>query len=325
MSSQQILNGKSESRSTPPANSHANPKIRTGLHSLPMEILVQISKECMKEEETSTNPGNITRKLPKLITSLKCGVNDPWRRRYMYTLEACSKNWIYSLHFGNRWKLQMDSGEGELVQNIVIKYVPEIWASLSPHHSPFRSVPTINGASELNASAKQLIYEKQERFYYWNPLPEVVNSSLENLPKVRSIQLEFKTFCVCFISKGLGMYSALERFLDDHKDFKLKSATIEPIDGRALGGIGKRVVIPQVTVMAGHDVCFDLTDKGTWVLKAFTKQTEAGVETVDLDRYENSEADTLRFNAMQACAYPDNDAKMFTGCKWTWVLEREEK
>ncbi|KAF7886234.1 hypothetical protein EAF00_010337 [Botryotinia globosa] len=325
MSSQQILNEQSESRSTPPANSQANPKIPTGLHSLPVEILVQISEECMEEGGTSTNSGNVTRKLPKLIRSLKCGVNDPWRGRYMCTLEACSKKWIYSLHFGNMWKLPMDSEEGELVQNIVIKYVPEIWACLSPPNSPFRSVQTINDVSELSASAKQLIFEKQKRVYYWNPLPEVVNPSLENLPKVRSIQLEFKTFCVCFISKGLGMYSALERFLGDHKDFKLKSAIIEPIDGRALGRVQRRVVIPQVTVMAGNDVYFALTDKGTWVLKAFTKQTQVGMETVDLDRYVNSEVDSLRFNAMQAYAYPDNDAKMFTGCKWTWVLEREEK
>ncbi|TGO41971.1 hypothetical protein BHYA_0014g00550 [Botrytis hyacinthi] len=327
MSSQQIPNEQPEIPSTPPANSQANPKIHTGLHSLPVEILVQISEECMKNEESSTNPSNITRKLPNFITSLKCGVEGPWRKRYMYTLEVCSRNWVYSLHFGNKWKLHMDSDEGEVVQNIVIKYLPEIWASESPHNSPFRPIQTINGASEVNVSAEQLTVVKYQRLYYWNPMPEVVNSSLENLPKVRLIQLEFKSFCICFVSKGLCMYRTLQTFLGDHKDFKLKSATIEPMSGIALEQVAQRAVIPQVTVIAGHDVFFDFTDKGIWVLKAFAKQTDAKVKTVyvDLERYVDSQVDMLRSDAMQAYVHPDTAAKMFSGCKWTWVLEREEK
>lgn len=281
----------------------------------------------MKAEESSTNPGNMTRKLPSFIRSLKCGVNHPWRKRYIETLNACSRNWVYSLHFGNKWKLQMDSDEGELVQNIVIKYLPEIWASLYAHHSPFRPMQTINGAPEANSSAEQLTIEEHQRYYYWNPMPEVVNSSLGNLPKVHSIQLEFKSFGVCFVSNGLGMYNTLQRFLDDHKDFKLKSAKIEPSSGTELERVGQRVVIPQLTAMTGHDVCFDFTDKGTWVLKAFTKQTDAQVEIVDLDlaRYAYLEEDTVLFNGVQAYAHSENDAKMFNGCKWTWVLERQEK
>ncbi|THV47470.1 hypothetical protein BGAL_0308g00070 [Botrytis galanthina] len=329
MSSQQIPNEQSENPSIPPANSQAKPKTRTGLRSLPLEILVQISEECMKAEESSTNPGNMTRKLPSFIRSLKCGVNDSWRRRYIEILNACSRNWVYSLHFGNKWKLQMDSNEGELVQNIVIKYLPEIWASLYPHHSPFRPIQTVNGDPEANSLAGQLSIEKHQHYYYWNPTPEVMNSSLENLPKVRSIQLEFKSFGVCFVPNGLGMYNTLQRFLDDHKDFKLKSAKIESSSGTELGRVGQRVVIPQLSEMAGHDVCFDFTDKGIWVLKAFTKQTDVQMEIVDLDlaRYADLEEDTLLSNghSVQAYAHSENDAKMFSGCKWTWVLEREEK
>ncbi|TGO26966.1 hypothetical protein BPAE_0050g00550 [Botrytis paeoniae] len=316
MSFQQISSEQSESPSIPPANSQANPKISTGLHSLPMEILGQISEESMKEEESGTNPGNITRNLPNFITSLKCGVDDPWRRAYIHTLDACSRNWVYSLHFGNNWKLPMDSEERGLVRNIVIKYLPEIWENHPSHYSSFRPTQTINDASEVNASAGQLTIVKDLRYYYWNPIPEVVNSSLDNLLNVRSIQLEFKTFCVCFEAKGLGMCRTLQSFVGDHKHFKLKSATIESTS-RALGTGMQRIVIPQVTVMAGHDVCFDLTDKGIWALKAFAKQTDARAETVnlDLENYVGSQAYTHFHDVVQ----------VLRGCKWTWVLEREEK
>ncbi|TGO65802.1 hypothetical protein BCON_0001g01200 [Botryotinia convoluta] len=317
MSFQQISNEQSESPSIPPANSQANPKIPTGLHSLPMEILGRISEKSMKEEELGTNPGNITRNLPVFITSLKCGVNDPWRRAYIYTLDACSRNWVYSLHFGLNWKLPMDSEEGGLVRNIVIKYLPEIWENHPSHYSPYRPTQNINDASDVNSSAGQLPIVKDPRYYYWNPMPEVVNSSLENLPNVRSIQLEFKTFCVSFGAKGLGMCRTLRSFLGNHKDFKLKSATIEPTS-RALGSDMQRIVIPQVTVMAGHDVCFDLTDKGIWALKAFAKQTDARAYTVklDLENYVNCSQTRTRF---------DDVVQVLRGCKWTWVFEREGK
>ncbi|KAF7903370.1 uncharacterized protein EAF01_006419 [Botrytis porri] len=316
MSSQQIPNEQSEIPSIPPATSRTNPKIRIGLHSLPMEILGRIAKESMKEEEAGTNLGNITRNLPKFITSLKCGVNDPWRIAYIHTLDACSRDWVYSLHFGNKWKLPMDSEEGGLVRNIVIKYLPEIWENHHSHYSPFRPTQTVNNASEVDESAGQVPIVKDLRFYYWHPMPEVVNSSLDNLPNVRSIQLEFKTFCVSFGAKSLGLYRTFQSFLGDHKEFKLKSATIEPTS-RVQWPDMQRIVIPQVTVMAGHDVCFDLTDKGIWVLKAFTTQTDARAETVHLDLENNMDSET-RLNLF-------NVVQVLRGCKWTWVLEREEK
>ncbi|KAF5872596.1 uncharacterized protein Bfra_005957 [Botrytis fragariae] len=315
MSFQQIPNEQSESSFIPPVNSQAKPKTRTGIHSLPMEILGRISEESMKEEESGTNTGNITRNLPNFVTSLKCGVNDPWRRAYIHTLDACSRNWVYSLHFGNNWKLQMDSEEGGLVRNIVIKYLPEIWENHPSHYSLYRPTQTINGVPVVSASAGQLTIVKDVRYYYWNPMPEVVNSSLDNLPNVRSIQLEFKTFCVCFEAKSLGMFRTLQSFLGDHKDFKLKSATIESTS-RVLGPDMQRIVIPQVTVMAGYDVCFDLTDKGIWTLKVFSKQTDARAKTVNLDP-ENYEGSLSRMHLYDV-------VQVLRGCKWTWILEREE-
>ncbi|KAF7922727.1 hypothetical protein BELL_0820g00030 [Botrytis elliptica] len=316
MSFQRIANKESESPSISPGKSQANPKIRARLQSLPVEILVRISELSMKEEEEGTNPGNITRNLPNFITSLKCGVNDPWRRGYIYTLNALSRNWVYSLHFGNKWNLQMDSEEGGLVRNIVIKYLPEIWPHQSSYYSPFRSTQTINGASEVNSSTEQLTVFRGLESYCWNPMPDIVNSSLDNLPNVCSIQLEFKTFCVSLEAKGIGMCKALQRFLDDHKEFKLKSATIEPTS-RALMPLVQRIVIPQVTLIAGHDVCFDLTDKGIWELKAFAEKADARVETVDLDLEDDQDSILYR--------HFDDIFQVLRRCKWTWVFGREEK
>ncbi|KAF7872819.1 uncharacterized protein EAF02_008890 [Botrytis sinoallii] len=281
-----------------------------------MEILVRISELSMKERRGKYKSWQHHTQLAELYHKLKCGVNDPWRRGYIYTLNALSRNWVYSLHFGNKWKLQMDSEEGGLVRNIVIKYLPEIWPYRSSYYSPFRSTQTINGASEVNSSVEQLIIVRDRESYCWNPMPEIVNSSLDNLPNVCSIQLEFKTFCVSLEAKGLGMCRALQRFMGDHKDFKLKSATIEQTS-RALMPVVQRIVIPQATLIAGHDVCFDFTDKGIWELKAFAEKADARVETVDLD-LEDDQDSTLY-------SHFDDIFQVLRRCKWTWVFGREEK
>ncbi|KAF7947819.1 hypothetical protein EAE96_008897 [Botrytis aclada] len=319
MSLQQTPNEQSDNPSIPPANSQAKPRIPTGLHSLPMEIIGQISEESMREDALGTNPGNVTRNLPAFIASLKCGVNDPWRGAYIHTLDACSKSWVYSLHFGNNWKLPMDSEEGGLVQNIVIKYLPEIWKEHPSHPSPLNYTPTqyINNASDANAPTLQPIVDKDARYYYWYPMPEVVNSSLDNLPSVRSVQLEFKTFCVSFGAKCLGMCRTLQVFLGNHKDFKLKSAKIET-PSREPGPNMKRIVIKQVTAMVGHDVCFDLTEKGIWTLKDHAKNTDTRLQTVRLDLENN-----VHFS--YPSTYFSEVVKVLRGCKWTWVFEREEK
>ncbi|KAM0308614.1 hypothetical protein ACHAO8_009849 [Botrytis cinerea] len=311
MSFQQIPKGQSESPPIPPANSQVNPEPPTRLQNLPVEILGQICQDS-REEEMGVNPGNITRSLPTLVTSFKCGVNDQRRKAYIYLLDVCSKTFVYSLHFGNNWKLPIDSEEGGVVRNIVIKYVPGIRG----HHSsdPWRFGISRNShvASDTNSSAGQSIVVKDEGYYCWSPMPEVVNPSLDSLPNLRLIQLEFKTFCSSFGSKSLGMCRILQSFLDYHKDFKLKSATIEP-KGITPWDDMPRFMISQVTVMAGHEVCFDVTDKRIWKLKAFGGQKDVRSEVVNLN---------LEFN--EPMRNPEL-VEVLRGSKWTWVLEREEK
>ncbi|TEY34333.1 hypothetical protein BOTCAL_0635g00010 [Botryotinia calthae] len=311
MSFQQIPKDQSESPSIPPANSQANPEPPARLQTLPVEILGQICEDSMKEEEMGTNSGNITRKLPALVTSFKCGVNDQRRRAYIYLLDVCSRTFVYSIHFGNSWKLPMDSEEGGLVRNIVIKFVPGIRGHHPSDPWPFEIFRNSNVA-DTNPAARQSIIVKDEGYYCWNPMPEVVKSSLDNLPNLRLIQLEFKTFCSSFKLNSLGMSRLLQSLLDNHKDFKLTSATIE-LKGIKPREMTQRFMISQVTAMAGHEVSFDFTDKRIWELKAFTGKTDVRENTVNLD---------LEVN--EYMRNPDL-VEVLRGSKWTWVLEREEK
>ncbi|KAJ8060468.1 hypothetical protein OCU04_010791 [Sclerotinia nivalis] len=312
MSSQQPLNGQSENSSVPLPSSQADPQIPTGIRSLPLELVGRIFQEVMKNEGMNTNTNNRTRSLPAFVNSLKCDVGQPWRGQYLFALDTCNRDFVYSLHFGNDWKLLMDSEERQLVRNIVVKYVPG-------------QAVYSEQADQLEAkkSAGQLSNVEATQYYSMVPLPEDLNTSLNDLPDLRSVQLEFKTFLPAFKNTFLGMFRVLKSFLDDHEDFKLKDAMIEPgsngnfsrapnrpgweIAGKEI----ERILIPQITEIAGRDVCFLLPANNIWKLEDAKKRDIAAENTVDFS------VDDFSYILLGCEA-----ARVLRHCTWTFIFER---
>ncbi|KAF7869750.1 hypothetical protein EAF04_004534 [Stromatinia cepivora] len=312
MSFQQPFNGQSENSSVPLASLQADPQIPTGMRSLPLELVGRIVQEVMKNEGMNTNTRNRTRSLPAFINSLKCDVGHPRRGQYLFALDTCNRDFVYSLHFGNDWKLLMDSEERQLVRNIVVKYVPG------------EAVYSEKTAQlEAKRSAGELSNVEATQFYSMMPLPEDLNTSLNDLPDIRSVQLEFKTFLPASKNSFLGMFRVLKAFLDDHENFKLRDAMIEPRSSASFSRVPnrpgweiarreiKRISIPQITEMAGRDVCFLLPADNIWKLEDAEKGDVAAENSVDFS------VDDISYIFLGCEA-----AQVLRHCTWTFIFER---
>lgn len=289
-----------------------------GFHSLPRELIGQIVEEVMSNKVMDTKARNTTRSLPAIVTSLKCKAGHHWRERYLFALDVCNKSFVYSLHFGNNWKVStgMDDNERQLVQNIVVKFVPV--DSYQEH---------IAREGPQNPLGIQR-YRDENKEYYHPSLPSrtMLNQSLSELPAVQSVQLEFKTFLPAYRPTFTGMIKVVESFQYDSKEFRLVTAMIEPNnnnqcprseDGRGWKFVQRnvcRIVIPEVSVMAGHHVGFVLTDENIWSLEDVTKQEILSKETMTLFEMGTNQLGYLTWHT-------DGDS-VLRGCRWTWVFER---
>ncbi|ESZ95370.1 hypothetical protein SBOR_4226 [Sclerotinia borealis F-4128] len=311
MSPQRPVKVQSEDSSISNPSSQVDPQKLKNMLFLPVELVDQIVEEVMKNEgmyaEMDTKMRNRTRNLPALITSLRCGVHSPWRRHYIVALSTCNKDFIYSLHFGNNWKLlNMDSEELQLVRNIVVKFV----------------------------RTEQLVIARATR-HFIIPSPTALNASLNDFPNVRSVQLEFKSLGGTNAGAVSVMFRRVKIFLDDHKDshhFKLQTATIESSGNREVDqresvrgwqpswqpswqGLGwgfKRILIPEVTALAGHEVGFVFADENIWKLEGVEKQSIDARNTLSLSM------DTLADSYIST-----GPSCLLCSCTWTWVFEKE--
>ncbi|CAD6448569.1 1753165e-3a0e-41e8-b79d-c0f124d03f37 [Sclerotinia trifoliorum] len=302
---------ESDNSSVPLQSSQAVCRIPTGIYSLPLELVGLIAEEVTKNEGMNTNTRSRTCSIPAFVRSLKCDVGQPWRGAYLFALDTCNKDFVHSLHFANGWKFLMDGEERQLVRNIVVKYVPG--QSVSSKQAA-RLVAKKSAGKLSSAEAKQ--------YYSMVPLPEDLNRSLNDLPKLRTVQMEFKTFLAAFKTTYLGMFRVLKSFFDDHEGFKLEDAMIEPrsnakfsrVPNKPRWEIGvqeiERILITEITEIAGRDVCFLLANN-IWKLEDADRRKIAAENTAVLN-LENISDLVLGFQV----------ARELSQCTWTFIFER---
>lgn len=306
-----------------------------GIRSLPNELIGQIVEEVMKDIVADTKTRNRTRSLPLFVSSLKCDINHADRRQYIFALSTCNRKFIHSLHFGNDWNvLNMDCEELQSVQNVVIKFLPTSLYERDPDilykwHQIREVLEVVKDRDLATKMREEVVNVEVER----SNLPSVLvlKSSLECLPKVRSVQMEFKGSRSAFSARTfVGMFRRVKAFLTDNKDYTLKAATIECGDhtifrqGENRQGwtisqrIIKRISIPEVTEIVGREVWFLITndtisDESFWKLEDVAQQ-EIDVVNILHHTVDNSgsEHPTLPLAL-----------KILVESKWTWVLERD--
>ncbi|QSZ34231.1 hypothetical protein DSL72_005821 [Monilinia vaccinii-corymbosi] len=305
-----------------------------GIRSLPNELLGQIVKEVMNHGILDMRTRNRTRSLPAFIHSLRCDVGHPGRQQYIFALDACNRGFIHSLHFGNCWDLvDMDREELQTIRNVVVKFLP-----VHPYKQGADTLHTwdqiklasLAGNGDLAEKMREEVVDVEAGRSSF-PSPSVLKSSLEGLPNLCSVQLEFKgSSSPAGKEAFMGMFRRLKAFLADNKDYKLEDLTVEHRGRKRLrrreqaGGwiIGdnfiKRIAIPEITKMVGREVGLVVTsddrwNETIWQLEDVTNQ-EIAFKNILHQNVENMAADVFVVPSVLHRLFQSN---------WTWLLERD--